>query len=212
MKLMGVTRGRHPHPNPLPSRERGLLQAESCRRIPETGQKCPELGFRNDICTWPVLPPVDGLYAPAGSNRVGSVTCVARDSRAVCTISRLNAASRSGPRVGSPQTCSIRAPFTTLGAPVVSARLNSAVMTATGMPAFSMRLAIVAPQRLQVPQVATSRAPSIFSARRYSAMSSPIRMESLTCVPTPDTLMATGWISATAPASSNWRVTSRGIT
>ena len=39
-----------------------------------------------------------------------------------------------------------------------------------------MRLAIVAPQRLQVPQVATSSAPSTRSACRYSAISSPIRI------------------------------------
>ena len=160
----------------------------------------------------PALPVEARRYVPAGSNKVGSVTWVVRDPSAVCTISRLNAASRSGPSVGSPQTCSMRAPLTTRGAPVVSARLNSAVITATGIPAFSMRLAIVAPQRLQVPQVATSSAPSISSDLRYSAISSPIRMESLTCVPTPDTLMATGWISATLPASSNCRITSRGMT
>ena len=109
-------------------------------------------------------------YAPAGSNKVGSVTCVVRDSRAVRTISRLNATSRSGPSVGSPHTCSILAPLTTLGAPVVNARLNNAVITATGMPASSMRLAIVAPQRLHVPQVATSNAPSTCSASKYSAI------------------------------------------
>ena len=50
----------------------------------------------------------------------------------------------------------------TLEAPVVSARLNIAVIIATGIPSFSISFAIEAPQRLHVPQVATRIAQSIF--------------------------------------------------
>ena len=53
----------------------------------------------------------------------------------------------------------MRAPLTTRFAPVWSDRLKMADMTAVGMPTRSISLAIVAPQRLQVPQVATSSAP-----------------------------------------------------
>lgn len=121
----------------------------------------------------------------AGSNNVGSETDVDRADKAVFTILCPNSISFSGPNVGSPHTCSILPPRTTLGAPVVSASEYIADIIATGIPAFSISLATVAPQRLQVPQVATKRAPDTFASDNSAAIPAPIFFESTMAVPTP---------------------------
>lgn len=58
-------------------------------------------------------------------------------------------------------------------APVISAKGGIAVIRATGMPPRSISLAIVAPQRVQVPQVETRITPSTLDCLRSSAISSP---------------------------------------
>ena len=110
------------------------------------------------------------------------------ESKAVETILLPKLKSSSRDNLGFPQTCSIRFPRMTLGAPVVKAKLNNAVMNATGIPAFSISFAIVAPQRLHVPQVATIITASTFAAFRSCAISRPILFESATGVPLPEVL------------------------
>jgi len=121
-----------------------------------------------------------------GSNKVGSETRVCSAVRAFSTIIVPKARSSSGVRRGFPQTYSMRCPRMTLGAPVVSARLKRADIKATGMPTRSISFAIVAPQRLQVPQVATITTASTSPATSSSAISRPIRRESETVVPRPE--------------------------
>lgn len=110
------------------------------------------------------------------------------ESKAVETILLPKFKSSSEDNRGFPQTCSILLPLITLGAPVVNAKLNNAEMNATGIPAFSISLAIVAPQRLQVPQVATIITASTVAAFSSCAISRPILFESATGVPLPDVL------------------------
>jgi hypothetical protein len=55
----------------------------------------------------------------------------------------------------------------------------------TGIPARSISLVIVAPQRLQVPQVATSSTPSTPPALRSAAMLRPWPIDTATGVLTP---------------------------
>ena len=87
--------------------------------------------------------------------------------------------------MGSPHTYSILLPRTTRGAPVVRASEKMAEIIATGMPAFSISFATVAPQRLQVPQVATRSAQSTSASLNSDAIAAPIFRESATAVPTP---------------------------
>lgn len=122
------------------------------------------------------------------------------------TIWRLYWKSRSGPRDGSPQTCSILEPLTTLGAPVVRARLYRAEIIPTGMPARSISLAIVAPQRLQVPQVATRMQPVTPALTISWAISLPMRLESATAVPTPLVVKNQGYREPKTPWSSSARM------
>ena len=64
-------------------------------------------------------------------------------------------------------------PGTMRDCPMVSGTVGMAVKYATGMPTRSISLAIVAPQRLAVPQVALRRTASIPSLRRSAAISRP---------------------------------------
>ena len=145
-------------------------------------------------------------------NSVGSLTSVAKAPSAAPTISPLYARSFSGPRVGSPHTYSILLPLTTRGAPVVSASEKMAEIMATGMPAFSISLATVAPQRLHVPQVATRRAPSTSLDLSSSAMAAPILRASAMAVPTPLVVNIHGYTDATSPACSTSLTTFSGMT
>lgn len=58
-----------------------------------------------------------------------------------------------------------KAPYI-LGAPTVSEMGVIVHMWTAGIPTFSISLTIVAPQRVQVPQVLVSRTPSTFSLDR----------------------------------------------
>ena len=120
-----------------------------------------------------------------GSNSVGPSTAVWSARSAVPTMRWPSARSASAASDGSPQTCSIRTPLTTRFAPTFSASAGSAVSVATGMPARSISLLIVAPQRLQVPQVATSKAPSTPPAFKSAAMFRPCPADTATGVLTP---------------------------
>ena len=74
---------------------------------------------------------------------------------------------------------------TTLLAPTVIEIGVTVQMWTTGIPAASMRLAIVAPQRVQVPQVEVINTPSTFAAFSSSAMASPKDAAYSTSVPLP---------------------------
>jgi hypothetical protein len=79
----------------------------------------------------------------------------------------------------------MRTPRTTRLAPAPRARTGIAESNAAGMPSRSISLLIVAPQRLQLPQVAvckTASTPASFSSR---AISAPIRLAFATDVPFP---------------------------
>ena len=143
---------------------------------------------------------------------VGSLTSVVKAPSAAPTISPPYARSLSGPSVGSPHTYSILLPLTTRGAPVVRAREKMAEIMATGMPAFSISLATVAPQRLQVPQVATRSAPSTSFDFNSSAISAPILRASAMAVPTPLVVRIHGYTDATSPACSMSLTTFSGMT
>ena len=60
-----------------------------------------------------------------------------------------------------------------------------AVIMPTGIPARSISLANVAPQRLQLPHVATSKTPSTRLALNSAAISPPMRRAALTAVALP---------------------------
>ena len=85
-------------------------------------------------------------------------------------------------------------------------------MTLVGIPARSISFAIVAPQRLQVPQVATSTQAWTPASMNCFAISAPILSESPTAVPTPLVEKNQGWMSAKAPSFYISRKMFRGST
>ena len=93
--------------------------------------------------------------------------------------------SRSGDNSGSPHTCSTLMPCTTLEAPTESGIIGIAVIWTVGMFTRSSSFAIVAPQRLQLPQVATSTTAPTSASLSSSAMPSPIFFADLTAIPFP---------------------------
>ncbi len=106
---------------------------------------------------------------------VALLTAVPRAWRAVLTISRRNALSPSSGWLGSPHGWGILVPATTRFAPTCFATIVNAVMSATGMPCFSISFAITAPLRVSVPQVETSKTPLISCAFMSEAISLPTR-------------------------------------
>ena len=107
------------------------------------------------------------------------------DSRALRTIVRLTSRSFKGDRSGFPTGCVMARPGIILYAPTMSAVETRVVITAVGIPAFSISWLIAAPQRVPVPQVAVSIAaetPSNFSS---AAMPLPILRAASTVVATP---------------------------
>jgi len=73
-------------------------------------------------------------------------------------------------------------PLTMRRAPINRARRTIGATMAAGMPAFSICLASVAPQRVPVPQVATTSAACTPSFRMSRTISAPIRSEAFTGV------------------------------
>ena len=69
--------------------------------------------------------------------------------------------------------CSIRTPRTILFAPTVCGTMGIALMTATGIPARSSSFVIVAPQRLQLPQVGTMMTAPTPASSNSSTISRP---------------------------------------
>jgi hypothetical protein len=113
------------------------------------------------------------------------MTLLFNASKALRTIVRLISRSRPGDSSGFPTGCVIARPGTILYAPTMSAVETRVVITAVGIPAFSISWLIAAPQRVPVPQVAVSIAaetPSDFSS---AAMSLPILRAASTVVATP---------------------------
>ena len=72
-------------------------------------------------------------------------------------------------------------------------------MRAVVTPAFSSSLEIVAPQRLQLPQVATRRAAATPLAANSPAISAPMRLALVTEVPLPTVEKKTGWSDLIPP-------------
>jgi hypothetical protein len=118
---------------------------------------------------------------------VGEETGFSNAPSAVLTISALNFRSYSAGNVGSPHGCGIFLPTTTREAPTCCASWAIAEMTVTVMPLRSNSFASAAPQRVQVPQVATRSAAPTFASSRDCAISSPTRLATARLVPTPVT-------------------------
>ncbi len=76
-------------------------------------------------------------------------------------------------------------PWMTRETPKLNGIAGTAETKATGIPRCSSSSAIVAPQRLQVPQVAVMITPSTRSRARSAAISRPNLRASSTAVPTP---------------------------
>lgn len=74
---------------------------------------------------------------------------------------------------------------TILFAPTLKATGMMLHSCTTGIPAFSISLTIVAPQRVHVPQVETSKTPSTWFRISSPTISCPIRSASAWVVPVP---------------------------
>ena len=133
-------------------------------------------------------------------------------SRAFSTIRVATFASSSADSLGSPHTCSTLTPRTTRLTPAARGIAGMALMRAVVIPAFSSSLEIVAPQRLQLPQVATIRAAATPLAVNSPAISAPMRLALVTEVPLPTVEKKTGWSDLIRPASSNIRRAGSGST
>ena len=114
------------------------------------------------------------VYEISGARIVGPLTALWRALSAVVTIFRLRPWSASMGRFGSPQGWGILVPATIRLDFICFASVAIGVIWATGTPPLSISLTIVAPLRVQVPQVDTSRAPSIPSAFMSRRISLPI--------------------------------------
>src|SRR5260370_30472491 len=91
----------------------------------------------------------------------------------------------SGARTGLPSGCGMRTPATMRLARISSANDVNVVTYATGMPARSISLAIAAPQRVQVLQVAVRITPCTSAACSSWAISSPKRRALVYPTPNP---------------------------
>lgn len=99
-------------------------------------------------------------------------TSVVKASRAFSTIPRRNFFSSSLSSAGLPSGCGIAIAGTILFAPTVIEIGVTVQICTTGIPALSISFTIVAPQRVQVPQVEvriTASTPSAFNFCEYSA-------------------------------------------
>jgi len=127
----------------------------------------------------------DSADPDPAQNSVGSETSHVRAITAVSRSRRRRSASRAGGRVGSPRTWVMATPRTTRGTPRLIGMAATAETKATGMPARSSSIAIVAPQRLHVPQVAVMMAAATPSRVSWLAISRPNRRACAAVVPTP---------------------------
>ena len=90
------------------------------------------------------------------SNTVCPCISVSSALRALSTIDLLNAFSSSLLRAGFPRGCGIAIAGTILLAPTVNEIGTTVHICTTGIPTLSISFTIVAPQRVQVPQVDVS--------------------------------------------------------
>ena len=104
---------------------------------------------------------------------VCSFTSAARAARAVSIILRCSAFSSCSGRSGLPTGYGIETPGTTRLAPTEMEMDVTVQICTTGIPAASMCFAIVAPQRVQVPQVEVRITPSISASRSCFAIDWP---------------------------------------
>ena len=133
-------------------------------------------------------------------------------SRDFSTIRVATSASFSAESRGSPHTCSTLTPLTTRLTPAASGMVGMALMRAVVIPAFSSSLEIVAPQRLQLPQVATSKAAVTPLDANSPAISAPMRLALVTEVPLPTVEKKTGWSDFIRAVSSNFLKAGNGST
>lgn len=97
----------------------------------------------------------------------------------------LSAFSSALETAGFPKGCGIAIAGTILFAPTVSEIGTTVQMCTTGIPALSISLTIVAPQRVQVPQVEVSTTASTLSAISSFAKAAAYFFEFATEVPLP---------------------------
>lgn len=143
---------------------------------------------------------------------VGVETSVCSACMAARTMRSESSLSLSGERFGSPQTCSTRTPRTMRLACAALGIIASALIMAVVMPLRSSSLVIVAPQRLQLPQVATSSAAFTPAALNSSAICSPIRLALVTGVPLPTVEKKYGYTPPISPLRSMPLSTGSGST
>ena len=104
---------------------------------------------------------------------------------ALSTSPRRSALSSEEVRAGLPSGCGIATVGTILLAPTVSEMGTTVHMCTTGMPALSISFTIVAPQRVQVPQVDVSTTPCTLASTSSLAMAAANFLALATLVPLP---------------------------
>ena len=102
----------------------------------------------------------------------------AKSASASVTSRRRSSNSSFSLKPGSPKGWVIAVPTSIRLAPTLSATDGIGVISTVGIPARSISLANVAPQRVPVPQVEVRRAAWMLLARRDAAISWPIRSAS----------------------------------
>jgi hypothetical protein len=117
----------------------------------------------------------EGSQLYACSQIVQAVTGASSISRALLTRRRLASFSFSGGLWGQPSGWLMATPWRIRLAPMVAATVGKAVTITAGIPSLSISLANVAPQRVPVPHVPTSRAASTPLFFRSQAISAPMR-------------------------------------
>ena len=131
-------------------------------------------------------------------------------SRAKSAFSKilcLKTFSLSGGRLGSPDGAVKSPPNTILLAPTLNAMEVKAVTTALGIPALSSSFEIVAPQRVQVPQVVVIIAAETPASFKAFAMEAPMEILLSILVPIPQVEKNSWYTSLIAPSflsSSIW--------
>ena len=119
------------------------------------------------------------------SNTVCSITGVVKATSAFSTIFLLNFFSSTGSKLGFPSGYGIATAGTILLAPTVNEIGTTVQICTTGIPVASIAFTIVAPQRVQVPQVDVNITASTPSEINFIANSLANAFEFLTEVPLP---------------------------
>lgn len=119
------------------------------------------------------------------SNMVCSVTGVCSAANAFSTRFFRNGNCSSGLSLGSPRGCGMPTPGIMRLAPIVREIGVTVAICTTGMPLRSISFTIVAPQRVQVPQVEVSITAPMLSSSSFCTKLSPKPLELFVEVPVP---------------------------